>query len=148
MTCGLRCGSRALFCLNRQHCVPALIHGNVLAMKSTRWLRIPGTHSSSKIVALLAGSDASKSRATMAEALGASATATAALGALAVGGLAIGFFVIGRLIVRELLVKRIHVGHLKIDQLDVEDLRVSKLTVLQDQRGLDGSVHQSNEPSP
>lgn len=144
----MRCGDQGPSLPHRQHCVLALIHGNVLSMKSTRWLRIPGTHSGSKIVVLLAGSDASKSRATIAEALGAGATATAALGALAVGGLAVGFFVIGRLIVRELLVKRIHLGHLKIDQLDVEDLRVSKLTVLQDQRGLDGPVHQSNEPSP
>jgi hypothetical protein len=134
-------------CDDGRRCLSALIRGNVLSMKSTRWLRIPGAHSSSKIVALLAGSDDSKSRATIAEALGASATATAALGALAIGGLAVGFFVIGRLIIRELLVKRIHLGYLKVDQLDVEDLRVSKLTVLHDQRGFGGPIHQSNEPS-
>jgi hypothetical protein len=128
-------------------------------MKPMRWLRIPGTGSrtnkngrlnfdSSKILALLAGSDASRTRAMIAEAVGARATAAVALGALAVGGLAIGFFVIGRLVIRELLVKRIHLGHLKIDQLDVEELRVGKLTVLEEKRLGDGPTRRSSEPSP
>jgi hypothetical protein len=136
-----------------RHCAPVPIRGKLLSMKRTRWFRIPDMNCpangsySAKVAALLAGTKAPRSRATIAEATGANATAAVAIGTLAVGALAVGFLVIGRLIIRELLVKRAHLGHLKIDQLDVEDLRVSKLTVLEEQRSADGPKSQSNEPS-
>jgi hypothetical protein len=132
----------------------ALIRGKMSSMKRMLLFLIPvknfgpNENYGSKIVALLAGAETSRSHARIAEAVGARATAAMAMGALAVGGLAVGFIVIGRLIVRELLVKRVHLGHLKINQLDVEDLRVSKLTVLQEQRSAGGPKHRSDEPSP
>jgi|SRR6266436_3243509 len=141
-------------CIVGRHCTPAPIRGKLLPMKRMRWFRIPDMNCrangsyGAKVAALLTGSEASRSRATIAEAAGAKATAAVAMGALAVGGLAVGFLVIGRLIIRELLVKRVHLGHFKIDQLDVEDLRISKLTVLEEQRSVNSPKSQSNEPSP
>ena len=79
------------------------------------------------------GTEALKSRATIAEAVGGNATGAVALGALAIGGFAVGCLVIGRLMIRQLLIQRVHLRSLKIDQLEVENLRVRKLTVLEEQ---------------
>src|ERR1700738_4493918 len=105
-----------------RHCAPVPIRGKLLSMKRTRWFRIPDMNCpangsySAKVAALLAGTKAPRSRATIAEATGANATAAVAIGTLAVGALAVGFLGIGRLILREMLIKRVHLGQPKIDQ--------------------------------